>query len=157
MITALLFYEFSGSRCATSATNTGCREPTCSSGTVRSRPTAAWRSHGGAETRTSRRTGPTPWRPATTATRRWWPRSLRSGVWYQNPNYWRAITRLVAGFQVTHQRHRVPHFAAKPTSSGRTDHDPRRRACLAFACLVCRPLRWGDLGIFCALMAVGQS
>jgi hypothetical protein len=30
MITALLFYEFSGSRCATSATNTGCREPTCS-------------------------------------------------------------------------------------------------------------------------------
>ena len=25
-------------------------------------------------------------------------------------------------------------------------HEPRRRACLAFACLVCRALRCGDLG-----------
>jgi len=26
-------------------------------------------------------------------------------------------------------------------------HEPRRRACLAFVCLVCRPLRFGDLGV----------
>ena len=51
------------------------------------------------------------------------------------------------------QCHRVSHFAAEPTSSGRTNHEPRRRACLAFACLVCRSLRCGDLGVISALMA----
>ena len=46
------------------------------------------------------------------------------------------------------QRHRVPHFAAKPTNViwQNQNHEPRRRASLAFACLVCRPLRSGDLG-----------
>ena len=31
----------------------------------------------------------------------------------ENPNDWREITRLDAAVQVTHQRRRVPHFAAK--------------------------------------------
>jgi hypothetical protein len=49
----------------------------------------------------------------------------------------------------------APHFAAKPTSSGKPDHGPRRRACLAFACLACRPLRRGDLdAIFLACIRV---
>jgi hypothetical protein len=37
-----------------------------------------------------------------------------------------------------------------------TDHEPRRRACLAFACLVRRSLRCGDLDIICALMVPRQ-
>jgi hypothetical protein len=62
---------------------------------------------------------------------------------------------LDAAVQVTHQRRRVPHFAAKPTSSGKTDHEPRRRACLAFAYLARRPLRRGDLdAIFLACIRV---
>ena len=36
-------------------------------------------------------------------------------------------------------------FAGVPTG-----HEPRRPACLAFACLVCRPLRCGDLGVIFA-------
>ena len=36
--------------------------------------------------------------------------------------------------------------ATEPTPFGRTNHEPRRRACLGFACLVCCPLRCGDLG-----------
>src|SRR5207247_636557 len=33
----------------------------------------------------------------------------RSVVWRKNPNHWRAITRLGAGMQLTHQHRREPH------------------------------------------------
>src|SRR4029077_5333324 len=38
-----------------------------------------------------------------------------------------------------------------------SDRDPRRRACLAFVRLVCRPLRCGDLGVISALMLAVTS
>ena len=47
---------------------------------------------------------------------------------------------------------REPRFATEPTPSGRTNHEPRRRACVAFAYLVCRPLRYGDLDVISACM-----
>src|SRR6266481_856744 len=61
------------------------------------------------------------------------------------------------------QRQIMKHEQAMNDSKNRTDtlqfarrgqpvHEPRRRACLAFACLVFRPLRCGDLGAISALM-----
>ena len=46
--------------------------------------------------------------------------------------------------------------SAPPRPAGQTkiisqNHEPRRRAYLGFACLVCRPLRCGDLGAILAL------
>ena len=73
-----------------------------------------------------------------------------NAIWREPPNHWRAITRLDVAVHVTAS---VPHFAAGPTPSGRINHEPRRRACLAFACLVCRPLRCGDLGVVSALIS----
>jgi hypothetical protein len=79
--------------------------------------------------------------------------STQAAVRREIPNYWHAITRLGCGCSAN---------ASAPTSSRPYQHhlakyEPRRRACLAFACLVCRPLRRGDLGIICALMAKARS
>ena len=67
----------------------------------------------------------------------------------RKPNYWRAITRIGCGSSgncistVT--------TALRGSTNIDPDREPRRRACLAFVCLVCRPLRCGDLGVISAL------
>jgi hypothetical protein len=75
------------------------------------------------------------------------------GCWRENPNYWRAITRLNAVGQVAHQHRRVPHSRLNQRHLAEPDYDPRRRACLAFACWVVRFLLCDDLGVISALMA----
>ena len=67
----------------------------------------------------------------------------------ENTNHWHAITRLRFGCFGSAYRaaadpalRLIQHHLAEP------DHDPRRRAFLAFACLVCRLLRRGDLGYY---------
>jgi hypothetical protein len=66
----------------------------------------------------------------------------------ENTNHWHAITRLGCGcfgsaYRAAADRalRLIQHHLAEP------DHDPRRRAFLAFACLACRLLRRGDLGV----------
>jgi hypothetical protein len=115
------------------------------------RERARWRASSRRASRTDKQTASRHHGPHLASER---PRRL-ANLWRENPNHWQAITRLDAAVQVTHQRRRVRHFAANPPTSGKTDHEPRRRACLAFACLVCRPLRRGDLGaIFLACIRV---
>ena len=48
---------------------------------------------------------------------------------------------------VTHPRRRVKHSRLNPTPSDKTDHDPKRRACLAFACWGVRHLLPDVLGV----------
>ena len=79
-------------------------------------------------------------------------RDLRlANLWHENPNHWRAITRLNAAVRSNVvSPPRVQHIAVNPISSCRNDHEPNRRAFLAIACLVCRALRCGDLGVILA-------
>jgi hypothetical protein len=49
--------------------------------------------------------------------------------------------------------HQVPH-AADPTTSDRTDHVPRRCACLTFVRFIHRSLRCNDLGLAAAVTVV---
>ena len=71
----------------------------------------------------------------------------------ENTNHWHAITRLGCGCFGSAYRaaadpalRLIQHHLAEP------DHDPRRRAFLAFACLVCRLLRRGDLGVIISIL-----
>jgi hypothetical protein len=48
-------------------------------------------------------------------------------------------------------------LAAKPASTRSTDDEERRRTYLAFALLVCRPLRCGDLGVTSTVIAAARA
>ena len=64
---------------------------------------------------------------------------------------WRLLASvLVVSDQGQRQRQTIKHEQAMNDSKNKTTcqpvHEPRQRAFLAFACLVCRALRCGDLG-----------
>ena len=82
--------------------------------------------------------------------------STKAVVKRENTNHWRAIARVGCGCSVNASA--PPSIAVRgQTNIIWQNHEPRRRACLAFVCLVCRPLRCGDLGIICALIAKARS
>ena len=78
---------------------------------------------------------------------------------------WRLLASvLVVSDQGRRQRQIIKHALAMNDSKNKVGHlavcpecqpvhDARRRACLAFVRLVCRPLRCGDLGVISALIS----